>query len=279
MNYSQALKWSQEKLDKANIGTSRLDCLVLLEDNLKIDRAKILSDPLTTIPASVLKKYKAQINKRSQHLPLAYIRHQSEFYGRVFFIDERVLEPRPESETIIDELKTLIKQNDNPQILDIGTGSGALAITLKLKFPELRVFATDINNSCLDVANLNANKLMASITFLKGDLTKAVPEDFWQHKTIVVANLPYVPNNWQINTAAGKEPSDAIFGGRNGLELYSQLFKQLSFLKTRPVWVICESMPPQHQQLTKIALKYGYHLDKTNDFIQCFNLVPRQVSN
>jgi release factor glutamine methyltransferase len=278
MNYSQALKWGQEKLKKADIATSRLDSLILLEDNLNIDRAKILSEPSTTIQPSVLSKYQAQINKRQLHLPLAYIRKKSAFYGRDFFIDKRVLQPRPESEALIDELKIITNNTNCSQIIDIGTGSGALAITAKLEFARFNVIGTDINSKCLDVATINAQQLSSDISLLRGSLLKALPYYIWNTPTIIIANLPYVPDNWQINSSAMKEPAQAIFGGKDGLALYVKLFKQLASLNNPPLWVLCESMPPQHTQLTEIALKANYCLTKTNDFIQCFSLALRQAS-
>jgi len=277
MNYAQALQWGQKKLTNSDIPTSRLDSLVLLEDNLNVDRAKILANLSTNINLAVLTKYKSQILKRSQHFPLAYIRQQTEFYGRNFFIDQRVLEPRPESETIIEELSHILSKVSGNQILDIGTGSGALAISVKLEYPKLNVYASDINNNCLNVAKINAKKHKTQITFLKGDLIKPLPIDFWKLPTIIIANLPYVPNSWQLNNSAMKEPAEAIFGGQNGLSIYASLFKQLATLDNPPGWVISEALPPQHNQLAKIATQASYYLAKTNDFIQCFSLEPRQV--
>jgi len=277
MDYSHALKWGQEYLKKSGIMTSRLDSLILLEDILHIDRAKILAEPKNNIKPTVFKQYQEQITKRSQHIPLAYIRQQSEFYGRVFYIDQRVLQPRPESETIIQELKIILDNILIAQILDIGSGSGALAITAKLEFPDLEVYATDINKKCLSVASINAQKHSTQINFFHGDLIQPIKNSFWQKQTVILANLPYVPNAWQVNTSALHEPADAIFGGPDGLNLYRKLFSQLAQLEHPPLWVITESMPPQHQQLTIIASNSGYRLVTTNDFIQCFNWEPRQA--
>lgn len=271
MNYSHALKWGQEQLSKSGIITARLDSLVLLEDTLDIDRAKILAQPQSSIKPTVFKQYQEKITQRSQHIPLAYIRQQSEFYGRVFYIDPRVLQPRPESETIIEELKNILNHTVIAQVLDIGSGSGALAITAKLEFPKLQVYATDIDKKCLSVVRINAQKHSVPISTFHGNLIKPIKNNFWQKPTIVLANLPYVPSNWQVNTSALHEPNRAIFGGLNGLDLYIKLFQQLAQLKHPPLWVITESMPPQHQQLAVIANQSGYMLAKTNDFIQCFS--------
>jgi release factor glutamine methyltransferase len=271
VDYSQALKWGQAQLSQSGILTSRLDCLVLLEDTLDIDRAKILAQPQTNIEPAVFKQYQKQIIKRSRHIPLAYIRQQSEFYGRVFYIDQRVLEPRPESETIIEELKIILDHTLIAQVLDVGSGSGVLAITTKLEFPTIQVYATDVDKKCLNVIRINAQMHSAQISIFQGDLIKPIKNNFWRKQTLVMANLPYVPSHWQINTSALHEPGRAIFGGPNGLDLYIKLFKQFSDLEHPPIWVITESMPPQHQQLAKIANKSGYSLAKTNDFIQCFS--------
>ena len=87
---------------------------------------------------------------------------------------------------------------------------------------------------------------------------------------VILANLPYVPNRWKINQAAAMEPRIAIFGGKDGLDLYRRLFEQLKKLPWQPKYILTESLPPQHQQLAKIAKDGDYKLAKTEDFIQLF---------
>lgn len=254
----------------AGIATARLDCLVLLEDTTGHDKSWLLAHPEHKLQESDLIILNTKIEQRASHIPLAYIRKQSEFYGRKFFIDERVLEPRPESETLIDLLKLLSPQPST--IIDVGTGSGAIGISAKLEIPNATVWATDIDQNCLDVAKINAEKHSANINFAEGNLLLALRDRKSKiENPTLVCNLPYVPNSFKINRAALHEPKHAIFGGPTGLELYDKLFAQISSLKTvSPIFVLTESMPPQHDQLRQIAKLAGFELLEEVDFIQVF---------
>ncbi|HSX27423.1 MAG TPA: peptide chain release factor N(5)-glutamine methyltransferase [Patescibacteria group bacterium] len=256
-------------LEASGIGTARLDCLILLEDMTGKDRGWLLAHPETKLTGKQQSKLANQIDKRIKHTPLAYVRGKSEFYGREFIINEFVLEPRPESETMIGLLKTL---PDNATIIDVGTGSGALAITAKLEIPDADVFATDIDRNCLKIAVQNAKKHNVNVSFYEGDLLKALPKNKFGSSSALLCNLPYVPDNYHINDAAMMEPKLAIFGGSDGLELYRQLFGQIRNKKqaNNPKFVLTESLPFQHQELAKIAKHAGYELRKTDDFIQLF---------
>lgn len=272
MKVQEALAWAQRQLKTSKTGTPRLDALVLLEDATGINRAKLLAEPDLVLASSVIGDYKAKVRLRCTAIPLAYVRRKTEFYGREFYIDQRVLEPRPESETLIEEAIKLIRSTeDKVNVVDVGTGSGALIITLKLECPEIVAIATDISQECLDVATINAHQYSTNVRLLKGNLLLPINEGLITNKTLVVANLPYVPDSWQINPSAMSEPSLAIFGGKDGLRLYTEMFSQLGKLKHPPLYVLTEAMPPQQDQLLLLASSNNYKLLKTNDFIQVFN--------
>ncbi len=277
-------KWLQaatKQLEEAGIGTARLDCLVLLEDATGKDRSWLLAHPDFIVQGPTLKTLEKQIARRAGHEPLAYIRGKTEFYGREFSVNKDVLEPRPESETIIDLLKQIMeggrwkveggeKTADASCIIDIGTGCGCLAITAKLELPSLNVLATDISKKCLLIAAKNAKKLRGDVDFFQGNLLKALPPSTFHLPTTILANLPYVPDNYQVSQAAMNEPKLAIFGGPDGLDLYRKLFHQIANLPVSRSIVLTESLPFQHDELAKIANKAGYTLHKTEDFIQVF---------
>jgi release factor glutamine methyltransferase len=262
-------KWLAEaskKLAQAGISTARLDCLVLLEDMTKVERSSLLAHPEKTLSEAEIKRLNDQITRRMAQEPLAYIRGRTEFYGRSFKIDHRVLEPRPESETMIDLLKRL-PGLDQSVIADIGTGSGALAITAKLEVPYARVMAIDNDPKCLTVAKINAKNLGTTISFYKGDLIKPLAK-LNAERLILLCNLPYVPDNFQINPAAMREPRQAIFGGPDGLDVYRKLFDQLSKMSNKSITVLTEALPPQHQALSSTAYNHGFNLQTSQDFIQ-----------
>ena len=165
-------------------------------------------------------------------------------------------------------------------IVDIGTGSGAIAITAKLEMPEATVVATDIDKKCLETAQKNAKNLSADVTFAQGNLLEPV-ELPAEQIVVLLCNLPYVPDDFSINTAATHEPKHALFGGSDGLNLYRELFNQIQMRDMKPAYVLTESLPPQHQTLAEIAKAAGYELYETDDFIQCFHCpaLKRMISS
>lgn len=274
MKTSEWLSGATQKLNAAGVGTARLDCLILLEDGTRKDRAWLLAHPESTIDPKTLRKLNTWIKRRVAHEPLAYIRRKSEFYGRTFSVNPHTLEPRPETETMIDLLKQIISDrqtslNDEIVIVDVGTGSGCLAVTAKLEFPGTEVIATDISSACLKIARQNAQKLGADIEFLKGDLLKPVSSLLTPY-SLLLCNLPYVPDSHTINQAAMFEPKHAIFGGSDGLDLYRKLFTQLSDLAQKPTYIFTETLPFQHTGLAQIGQHFGYKQKTSVDFIQVF---------
>ncbi len=263
------LETSTQKLKKAGIATARLDTLVLLGDTLAADKSYVLAHLDLSLTLAQQKLLSSKLNQRLRHLPLAYVRGKTEFYGRDFLVNKDTLEPRPESETMIELLKSL-GLAAKTLIVDVGTGSGALAITAKLELPKIKVIGTEISKPALTIAQKNAKKLDVDVKFLQGDLLQPLPTSYFQLPTTLLCNLPYVPDSHTINQAAMQEPKLAIFGGSDGLDLYRQLFDQITERPHKPKFILTESLPPQHQELAKIAQNHGYNLSKTADFIQLF---------
>jgi release factor glutamine methyltransferase len=260
------LRTSEEKLKVDNIGSARLDCLILLEDELGKDRAWILANQGDEIDKQTIKRLDQKIKLRAEHWPLAYIRGFSEFYGRKFVVNKDVLEPRPETEVMIE---MLLELPDIKSIADIGTGSGALAITAKIEIPEAEVVGVDIDPNCLSVAKKNAKTIGAKVKFFEGDLLEPLIANN-SMPTAVLANLPYVPANFYMNEAAKLEPKIATYGGPDGLDLYRRFFEQVQSLEQRPKYILTESLPPQHAKLAEVATASGYRLALTRDLIQLF---------
>lgn len=277
MTVESWLKHATTRLQTAGIGTARLDALVLLEDITGKDRAWLLAHPEHDIAPAERSKLTKLLSRRARHNPLAYVRGQTEFYGRIFVITPAVLEPRPESETMIELLGQLTasgalkpsKAHNKLKIADVGAGSGALGITAQLEFPKEQKVAVDlleIDKKALQVAKINVEKHTTNIRVIESDLLNASEQDY----DVLLCNLPYVPDNYQINDAASQEPRIAIFGGSDGLDIYRQLFDQVRKLPKRPLYILTESLPPQHEVLAAIAGQAGYALERSEDFIQVF---------
>jgi len=259
--------WLAERttqLLNAGVQTARLDCLVLLADELDKDKGWLLSHSEHKLQGSILEKLNTKIAQRAMHTPLAYIRGHAEFYGRAFIVNTHTLVPRPETESIIELVKSL-SPTAGSHILDIGTGSGCVAITAALELPDAIVSACDIDEQCLKTARQNAQKLHAKVTFFKSDLLSTSSE-----QDILLANLPYVPANFAINTAATYEPPLALFGGIDGLDLYRKLFDQINRHSWRPKYLITESLSEQHDTLAQLAAATGLNLKITDGLVQLF---------
>ena len=269
MNLKQWLSVATKQLNDAGISSARLDCLLLAGDELSHAQAWLLAHPEAELSKTQLVRLEKNIKRRAKHEPLAYIRGFTEFYGRKFLVNKAVLEPRPESETMI-ELLLKLDLPKSATIADIGTGSGALAITANLELPSAEVWATDIDPKCIKVALQNAKLHNVKVDFYEGDLLQSFSAKSFKLSAIL-ANLPYVPDSWQINQAAAMEPKLAIFGGKDGLALYRQLFGQIDKLNQKPKYILTESLPPQHGKLARIASGSGYHQISEEDFIQVFS--------
>lgn len=269
MTLDQFTATATESLKQTSIASARLDVVILLEAVLKKPREWIAAHgdyQLTSTELSCLNK---KVVLRKSHVPIAYIINQKEFYGRLFYVDESVLIPRPESEAIIELLKKIASYEPITKIFDIGTGSGCLAISAKLEIPQLQVTASDISEAALAIAKKNTNHLNADILLIKADL---LPDADYGPKTAVIANLPYVPEDLITSQEITKEPALALFSGNDGLNHYRRFWGQVKSLEAKPAHILTESLEEQHSTLSTLAHGVGYTLSQTSNLIQHFSL-------
>lgn len=267
MTAGEFLTQATVQLTQAGIESARLDCLILLEDELRINRAHLLASTELVLSAAQTASLRTKLTQRSRHLPLAYIRGTVLFYGRTFMVNRHVLVPRPESETIIDLLKktTLPAQ---PRLADIGTGSGCLGITAALELPGATVDLYDIDALALACAGRNAKEgyALSMPTYQEDLLEHALQRNY----DVILANLPYVPVGYTINKAAQHEPRRALFAGTDGLDLYRRFWAQLVLSTPKPGHIFTEALPAQHARLAKLARAAGYTQATSNAFVQHF---------
>ncbi|HSX17203.1 MAG TPA: HemK/PrmC family methyltransferase [Patescibacteria group bacterium] len=267
MTVDQFLAQNTSKLLTADITSARLDCLILLEDEIGRNRAYLLAHPEHELTAAQTSELHKKITQRATHLPLAYIRGRVMFYGRRFTVNQHVLVPRPETETMIDMLKNLPLRGP-VRIADIGTGSGCIGITAALELPTAQVHIYDIDKAALAVAIDNARELKAPVHATLADMLTGVPETF----DIILTNLPYVPSAYPINDAARHEPEIALFAGDDGLDAYRMFWEQLASWEHKPSFVLTESLGLQHGKLASLAQTAGYTPTAVQDLIQLFEL-------
>lgn len=191
--------------------------------------------------------------------PYTELENTAYFYGRPFYVDERVLIPRPETEQLIALARKLVSSSKSPCILDVGTGSGAIAVTLALELSAAQITAVDINPDALAVAKLNRQKLAptAEIGFVQSDLLQNLGAEKFD---LIVANLPYVDETWPWldKTSLAYEPSTALFAEDNGLSLIKQLIRQAPPHLKSDGFLILEMDPCQLVIIKDFAAKLGW---------------------
>lgn len=254
------------ELIESDIDSARLDCLVMLEDALKKPREWLLAHGDHSISASEEQALEGMLGERLNHVPLAYIIGHKEFYGRNFVVNPSVLIPRPESEDMIEILLGL-DESYFENVMDVGTGSGCLAITAKLELPSITVVAIDNSEVALIIAVKNAERFGVDISFEKSNLLESAE---LTNKSIILANLPYVPDSLITSEEIKREPATAIFSGPDGMSHYAKLWGQLCAVQLKQISIITESLPDQHSKMTKLANKSGYYLNQTNGLAQLF---------
>ena len=254
------LKKSVEKLRTAEIKSGKLDSELILARVLKVERTKLHANPQKKLSKTVVFHANNFLNKRVRRIPLAYIFREKDFFGRTFFVNENVLVPRPETETLIEITKKYAKNSD--KILDIGTGSGIIPITLKAELgDEIEVFASDISVQALAIANLNAQKILSqNIELFESNLLEQIPAETLSKITIITANLPYVNRDWvdfEKNNELHHEPQIALYAQKNGLELIFKLIYQAQDLPKLEK-IILEADPSQFKEIEKYANGCGF---------------------
>ena len=262
MTISQAIAVATKKLQAKQLTSAQLDAEVLLSFVLKISREKLLTYPEKNLTATQTKKFQQLIIRRAQFKPVAYLIGQNEFYGLQLKVNKNVLIPRPETEELIELIVNLYKKK-RIKIIDIGTGSGAIALALKKELPQASIIALDNSPLALKLARLNAKNNKLKIEFIKSDLLKKLKKKQLSN-SILAVNLPYVSKSeiknfpLQLKKALSYEPAEAIFARNNGTELYEKLFKQLTTLENKylPQLLLAEIGSYHYQDFLKLAKKY-----------------------
>ena len=262
------LKKSVKKLKDAEITSAQLDAELILAHVLGIERTFLHANPQKKLSKTLVFHANNFLNKRIKRVPLAYIFRKKDFFGRTFFVNENVLVPRPETETLIEITQKILQPDD--VILDVGTGSGIIPVTLKAECGEkVEVFASDISLQALAVANLNAKKLLnQEIPLFESNLLEKIPSDILSKITIITANLPYVNRDWvdfEKNNELHHEPQIALYARKNGLELiFELLFQAQDLPKLRKI--ILEADPCQFEEIEKYANSCGFVKSKSENY-------------
>ncbi len=266
----QQLEWATKTLFSISCSAG-LDSEVLLAFCLQKNRTYLLTWPEKELTTEQLDCFREIIKKRLQPQPVAYLTGSREFYSMELNTTPATLVPRPETELIVDTVLDLIAHIDAPEILEMGTGTGAIALALKKYKPKSNVLATDFSQAALDVARSNAIKHELTISLLQSNWYQYVPERKFD---VIVSNPPYIaaddPYLSQGDLPA--EPIMALSSGETGLEALEMIIQDASSYLNKDGWIVLEHGYDQQQQVTEILEKNGFDNIKT---LTDFNDLPR----
>jgi release factor glutamine methyltransferase len=234
MQLKEALSEAVEMLERNDVGSPRMNAEVLLMLTLNCDRAFLFGHPERELSEDEETRYAAYIRERARGVPSQYITGHQEFWGLDFIVTPAVLIPRPETEHIVEVVKELAglmghKEPGRPKLIDVGTGSGAIAIALAKELPTADVMAVDLSDEALDVARLNATRLEVDkrVRIAKSDVMADVKRD--GSFDFVVSNPPYVALSEadKVQDVVKKfEPKMAVFAGDHGFDVIDRLIPQ-----------------------------------------------------
>ena len=271
MNISEAIKQAEQSLTKGNIESARLEAEILLANVLKVDRIYLYVHSDEILTESQSKLYEDFIQRRLSHEPAAYIIGHREFMGLDFIVNKNVLIPRPDTEilveTVIERLKDIY---GTINIVDIGTGSGAIAISLAKFLHNTKVDAVDISETALNIAKLNANNndLADKVKFHQGDLFVPISDNRYN---AIVSNPPYIPSA-VIDTlepeVAKYEPKIALDGGNDGLNFYRRLMDESPAFLVDGGFLAVEIGYDQAQAVAELAKKHFNQVEVIKDLSQ-----------
>ena len=232
MTIKQAITKGMIMLKSNNVESPKLKARLLLQYVLDKPRQYIIVYDNKEIDKQQQWQYFVNIEKLTKGVPLQHITHRQEFMKMDFFVDENVLIPRPDTEILVEEVIKIAQKYNSPRILDLCTGSGAIAISLKKFVPNADITAVDISEKALEIAQRNAKKLETKINFLKSDLFDKLDNKKFD---IIVSNPPYIRKDEikKLSEEVQKEPKIALDGGEDGLDFYRIIAEQaINYLKT-----------------------------------------------
>jgi release factor glutamine methyltransferase len=241
MNVLELIQSAGGYLQKNGVESPRLQAEHLLAHVLRCRRMDLYLQFDRPVSEAERAPLRDLVRRRAAREPLQHLLGEWDFYGRTFTVDRRALIPRPETELLITEILQLLPAEESLALLDVGTGSGIIALTLALERPNWKITAVDVSAEALDLARINASRHQVdSIAFHQSDLLPDLPEGPpWQ---VVVANLPYIPST-EIPTLSPEvlhDPVSALDGGPDGLDLIRRLVAQSASTLPPAAWLFLE---------------------------------------
>ena len=227
MTISDAIKKGMIELKNGNIEEPKLKSRLLMQYVLNETRQYVIVNDMEQLDKVKEKQYFEEIKILKKGVPIEHITHQKEFMKLNFFVDKNVLIPRPDTEILVEEVINIAKKINAKKILDLCTGSGAIAVSLAKYLPQAEITAIDISNDALKIAKKNAisNNVQNQITFISSDIFTNLSEEKFD---IIVSNPPYIKTNVieKLDNQVKKEPYIALDGGKDGLDFYKKIISE-----------------------------------------------------
>jgi len=220
-----------EHLAAAGTPAPRLEAELLLRSVLHVDRTALYTRWDQGVPGAEWTRYRQLLDARASGHPVHYLIGEREFMGLPFYVDPRVMIPRPETEVLVESILACFRGHPHPTFVDVGTGSGCIGISLAAQVPSSRVIATDVSHDALAVAYRNAarHRVQSQMTFLEGDLLQPIPMELVHHVDAIASNPPYIAASRAASLPAeirDHEPSVALFAPGEGTDIHAQLIRE-----------------------------------------------------
>lgn len=281
---SNLIYWASQILQGHGIDSPRLDAEIVLAHLLGCRRIDLYVNPDKPVEKTITTSYKRSIQKRARRVPLQYITNHAEFMSMDFYVDERVLIPRPETELLVEAVvkrAQILSRENEIVIIDIGVGSGNITIVLAKKIDKARIIAVDISPDALAVARINAQRheVLNKITFLCGDIFKPLEGYRIESKAdFIVSNPPYVSHD-EFNTLQKEvrdyEPYTALVSGQDGLQMFKRIIVEANTWLKPGGFIIFEVGEKQAPQVARLLQDAGCF--KKPEFIKDYQHIHRIV--
>ena len=249
----------QALLDAQALGLARIDAQLLLLHTLgrdTNDRAWLLAHDTDPLPDELAAPFVALCQRRGEGEPVAYLTGSKAFFGLRLQVDARVLDPRPDTETLVEWALDVLKDTPQPRVLELGTGSGAVAVALQHQRPDAEVHAVDASHDALAVARANAKRLGLPVHFWAGSWFQPLPAD--SHFDAIVSNPPYVAEGDPHLTALTHEPLSALTSGPDGLNDIRTIVAQAGQHLVRGGWLLLEHGHDQGPAVRGLLTQTGF---------------------
>ena len=262
-NINNILNSGCKQLKKSFIKSPKLDSEILLSHVLNKNLKDMILDYNFRAKDNDVKKFRYLINRRMTREPIAYILRNKEFWKYNFYVNQNVLIPRPDTEIIIEEILKIFKKNQKKSILDIGTGSGCIIISLANELPKIYGTAIDISKKAINVAKFNAkmHQLKNRIKFYNSSV-----DNFFKGKyDLIVSNPPYIDNlkiKYLEKDVVGFEPLVSLIGGQDGASVLNKVIKKSSSLIKIGGKLVLEIGYNQKYIVTDLLMKKKFHINK-----------------